>query len=62
MASLVGMCEEHDRIQELICVDDKHRVCTQCALFGRHKGHDVRMEEEVAKEISLKVEVIMEMF
>ena len=47
---------------ELICVDDKTRICSQCALFGKHRGHDVRMEEEVAKEISLKVEVLMEMY
>jgi hypothetical protein len=31
-------------------------------LFGEHKGHDVRLEEEVIKEISLKVEVLIEMF
>ena len=37
-------------------------ICSQCALFGGHKGHDVRMEEDVAKEISLKVEVLMEMY
>lgn len=56
------VCEAHGRPQELICVDDKQRICTQCALFGAHKGHDVRMEEEVTKEIQLKVEVLMEMF
>ena len=38
------------------------RICHQCALFGDHKNHDVRMEEEVTKEISLKVEVLMEMY
>ena len=47
---------------ELICVDDKQRICAQCALFGFHKGHDVRMEEEVTKEISLKVDILMEMY
>ena len=31
-------------------------------MFGKHKGHDVRMEEDVAKEINLKVEVLMEMY
>jgi hypothetical protein len=45
-----------------VCVDDKMRICSQCALFGQHKGHDVRMEDDVQKEISLKVEVIMEMY
>jgi hypothetical protein len=43
-------------------VNDKIRICSQCALFGEHRGHDVRMEEEVLKEIELKVEVLMEMY
>ncbi len=43
-------------------MNDKKRICAQCALFGNHKGHDVRMEEEVIKEISLKVECLMEMY
>eukprot|EP00347_Sterkiella_histriomuscorum_P020077 403339189 len=55
-------CKAHNRPAELICVDDQMRICAQCALFGHHKGHDVRMEEDVTKEISLKVEVIMEMY
>jgi hypothetical protein len=37
-------------------------VCAQCALFGQHKGHDVRQEEDVAREITLKVEVLMDMY
>lgn len=41
---------------------DKQRVCAQCALFGIHRGHDVRQEEDVAKEISLKIEVLMDMY
>ena len=56
------VCKTHQRPLELVCVDDKIRICSQCALFGQHKGHDVRMEEDVQKEISLKVEVIMEMY
>jgi hypothetical protein len=52
----------HGRAAELICVDDRRRVCDHCALFGEHRGHDVRMEDEVTKEIALKVEVLMEMF
>lgn len=59
---MIENCKLHDRPLELICVEDKMRICTQCALFGNHKGHDVRMEEEVTKEISLKVEVLMEMY
>ena len=56
------MCKSHGRPLELICVDDKIKICAQCALFGPHKGHDVRMEEEVMNEIALKVEVLIEMY
>eukprot|EP00347_Sterkiella_histriomuscorum_P008603 403344461 len=59
---LIEFCPQHNRPLELICVDDKTRICSQCALFGNHKGHDVRQEEDVTKEISLKVEVLMEMY
>jgi hypothetical protein len=55
-------CKLHGRPLELICVGDKQRVCAQCALFGTHRGHDVRQEEDVAKEITLKVEVLMDMY
>ena len=58
----IEVCSNHGRPLELICVDDKHRVCAQCALFGTHRGHDVRQEEDVAKEIQLKVEVLMDMY
>lgn len=41
---------------------DKSRVCAQCALFGQHKGHDIRQEEDVVKEVALKVDVLMDMY
>lgn len=28
------MCKEHGRKQELICIQDKTRICYNCALFG----------------------------
>ncbi len=56
------LCPEHMRELELICVTDKRKICTQCALFGTHKGHDVRQESEVAAEINMRVEVLMEMY
>jgi hypothetical protein len=44
----VGFCKEHDRPQELVCLSGcRVRVCPHCALFGAHKGHDVREESEV---------------
>jgi B-box zinc finger len=38
----LNLCQEHGRPADLICLDDRQRVCAHCALFGQHKGHDVR--------------------
>lgn len=48
----LGICKEHDRPLELVCLGCKVRVCPHCALFGAHKGHDVREESEVQNLIS----------
>jgi hypothetical protein len=45
------LCHIHQRKLEIICIDDQERICSNCALFGNHKNHDVRMETEVLKEI-----------
>ena len=37
-------------------------VCHTCALFGDHKGHDVREKIDTMKEIEVRTEVLMEMF
>ena len=48
-----GICKDHERPQELVCLSGcKVRVCPHCALFGAHKGHDVREEAEVQGLIS----------
>lgn len=53
------MCPTHKRKLELICIEDRARICTNCALFGQHKGHDVRMESEVVDEITVRTEVLI---
>jgi hypothetical protein len=45
------MCKIHQRKLEIICIDDKERICSNCALFGYHRNHDIRMEPEVLQEI-----------
>lgn len=37
-------------------------VCHTCALFGDHKGHDVRERVDTMREIEVRTEVLMEMF
>ncbi len=46
----VGICQQHQSVNELACVTCKQRICPHCALFGGHKGHEVKEEKE-AQEI-----------
>lgn len=57
-----GMCKEHNRKLELVCLDHRCRICANCALFGTHKNHDFRTEEEVLKEITCRAECLIDLF
>lgn len=56
------ICPEHQRKLEIICISDRSRICSNCALFGAHKGHDIRMETEVVSEITLRTELLMQIY
>ena len=58
----VVMCLEHGKPRELICIKCQKKVCHTCALFGSHKGHDVREKNETMNEIQLRMEVLIEMY
>lgn len=58
----VKLCNEHKRPLEVICMDHRVKICTNCALFGSHKGHDIKNDEDFMKEISLKAEILIELF
>lgn len=52
----------HQRKLEIICLDDHERICSNCALFGQHKNHYIRMEAEVLNEIEVRTECLIEMY
>ena len=56
------MCPEHNRKLEIICIQCRVRICSTCALFGAHKGHDVRMEQEVVNELTIRTELLIQMY
>ena len=56
------LCAEHNRKVEIICIQDRTRICSTCALFGAHKGHDVRMEQEVVNELTIRTELLIQMY
>lgn len=52
----------HNRKLEVICVTDQVRIWTNWALFGDHKNHDIRQEDEVIKEIALRTELLIDIY
>jgi hypothetical protein len=56
------MCPTHGKKFEIICIDCKERICSNCALFGKHKPHDIRLEQDVLDEINIRTECLMEMY
>ena len=56
------VCGDHGKPKELICIQCQVKCCDTCALFGNHKSHDVRQAFEVANEIKIRMEVIMEIY
>ena len=57
-----NFCPEHGREYEVVCLDHKCRICTNCALFGSHKNHEIRQEDEVFREIALRAEKLIDIF
>lgn len=45
---------------DLFCLNDNERICTNCALFGNHKNHEIEEEEEILKRINSKAEKLLE--
>ena len=56
------MCPEHNKPMEIVCRDDKLKICSSCALFGSHKNHNVCSEEQLICEITGVAEKILELF
>ena len=36
----IQFCSKHKKVSDLICYSDLSVICSDCALFGDHKGHD----------------------
>jgi hypothetical protein len=53
------MCGIHNKKLEIVCIQCRQRICSKCALFGEHKHHDVRENEDVMTEIKTRTELIM---
>ncbi|CAD8082256.1 unnamed protein product [Paramecium primaurelia] len=58
----IELCAEHLEKLEIVCLTDKIRICTKCALFGNHRHHEVRSVDDVVREIASKAENIMQTY
>jgi len=57
-----NICKEHSRKMEVICLEDKCRICANCALFGIHRNHEIKPEDEVLREIAGRAERLVDIF
>jgi hypothetical protein len=55
-------CRIHKRPLEIVCLDHKIKICTTCALFGDHKNHSLRSQEDLMKEASIKAELLIQYY
>lgn len=54
------LCPEHKKRLEIVCIDHKQKICVNCALFGSHKNHEIKNEDEVIRDINFRADRILE--
>ena len=56
-------CGEHpNRNLEMICLEEICKICTNCAIFGHHKNHNVINIDEFVKDVECKAQKLIELF
>ena len=48
--NLEDLCLIHEKPLDIVCLQDKTKICSTCAIFGKHKGHEFKKLEEVEKD------------
>ena len=48
------LCTQHDEKIRLLCFTDKSAICDDCALFGEHKGHDIKPMKTIQSQLDTK--------
>ena len=43
----IELCPDHKKEIEIICINDRTKLCPHCALFGGHKEHTLKTLAEV---------------
>lgn len=57
-----NLCSEHKRALEIICVNSEclKRICTNCALFGNHQGHQIKSEYDIVNYAENKTQEMLD--
>ncbi|CAK60298.1 unnamed protein product (macronuclear) [Paramecium tetraurelia] len=55
------LCQTHRRQLEVVCLQCQTMICTNCALFGSHKGHYIYSEEDIISLLEMKAQELTEM-
>jgi len=54
-------CLIHQKPLEIVCIRDRTKICSTCAIFGDHKGHEFKSMDEVAKDKEKRCDQILEL-
>ncbi len=54
-----NLCEIHRRHLEVVCLECRCMICTNCALFGLHRGHNIYSKEDILTMLEKKGEELV---
>ena len=52
----------HSKPAELVCCNDGNLICANCALFGEHKGHNIKNSADFMNELTNLTEQALGIF
>jgi len=52
----------HQKPLEIVCLVDMEKICSKCAIFGSHKGHEFKSIEQIEEECNLFHEDILNVY
>ena len=55
-----SMCEKHTLPLNVICIDEKKKICSQCALNDEHVNHQIITEDEFMNNIENLIDLFQE--
>lgn len=55
-----GLCQDHRKELQYICIEDKTKVCHECVLFGEHAGHNVKPLSDLKPPMEKRIQKLEE--